>query len=163
MTRNSPYSVIADISYAAGNYARQRIYSQCCTGRRDLLLSSGVDSTHQRWWLYGCQCSNWESRNSVREVVMTSYRGLVRRQGRFENTARCEVAQESRRIGPPVICGQHPAKYQQIHQPRMLFHVSLSVYHSELLGNYYHNISRMYYVIFHNGGPLISKWRLYDN
>lgn len=35
-----------------------------------------VDTTHQRWWLYGCQCSNWESRNSVREVVMNSYRGL---------------------------------------------------------------------------------------
>ena len=35
-----------------------------------------VDTTHQRWWLYGCQCSNWESRNSVRAVVMNSYRGL---------------------------------------------------------------------------------------
>ena len=35
-----------------------------------------VHTTHQRWWLYGCQCSNWESRNSVREVVMNSYRGL---------------------------------------------------------------------------------------
>ncbi|KAL4227271.1 hypothetical protein ACF0H5_012717 [Mactra antiquata] len=35
-----------------------------------------VDSTHQRWWIYGCQCSNWESRESVREVVMNSYRGL---------------------------------------------------------------------------------------
>ena len=39
-------------------------------------LISIVDTTHQRWWLYGCQCSNWESRNSVREVVMNSYRGL---------------------------------------------------------------------------------------
>ena len=39
-------------------------------------LISTVDTTHQRWWLYGCQCSNWESRNSVREVVMNSYRGL---------------------------------------------------------------------------------------
>lgn len=35
-----------------------------------------VECTHQRWWLYGCQCSNWESRESVREVVMNSYRGL---------------------------------------------------------------------------------------
>ena len=41
-----------------------------------VLLFNFVDCTHQRWWLYGCQCSNWESRDSVREVVMNSYRGL---------------------------------------------------------------------------------------
>ncbi|XP_045216693.1 uncharacterized protein LOC123566550 [Mercenaria mercenaria] len=41
-----------------------------------VLLLSAVECTHQRWWLYGCQCSNWESRESVREVVMNSYRGL---------------------------------------------------------------------------------------
>lgn len=40
------------------------------------VLVTLVRSTHQRWWLYGCQCSNWESRDSVREVVMSSYRGL---------------------------------------------------------------------------------------
>lgn len=40
------------------------------------LILTSVDTTHQRWWLYGCQCSNWESRDSVREVVMNSYRGL---------------------------------------------------------------------------------------
>ncbi|KAL3866381.1 hypothetical protein ACJMK2_043684 [Sinanodonta woodiana] len=35
-----------------------------------------VESSHQRWWVNGCQCANWQSRNTVREVVLNSYRGL---------------------------------------------------------------------------------------
>ncbi|KAL5003947.1 hypothetical protein ScPMuIL_017403 [Solemya velum] len=40
-----------------------------------ILIRLTAESTHQIWW-YGCRCSHWQPRYSMRDAVMQTYKGL---------------------------------------------------------------------------------------